>query len=97
MVAGQKFDFVSVGSVDNDTWGRTFVGSQRIEITEDLAHDQERDTVLHEVIHAIIRVHGLHRATYVEEERLVAGLTPVLLNVLRSNPDLTKYLLEQAK
>lgn len=95
-VAGQKFTFETVTSVDADSWGRTFIGTQRIEITEGLAQDQERDTVLHEVVHVVIRVLGLNRATYVEEERLVAGLTPALLDVLRSNPDLTKYLLEGA-
>jgi hypothetical protein len=71
--------------------GRTKIGRQLIAIADDQAADQERDTVLHEVLHCMSRIVGLIRDDD-EEERIVAALTPLLLDVLRRNPDLVGYL-----
>lgn len=50
----------------------------------------EQDTVLHEVMHAILRQQG--RPYTPAEERYVTALATGLLGVLHDNPDLTKYL-----
>ncbi len=46
--------------------------------------------LLHEVLHACVTVCG---ADSHQEEHLVAGLSHVLLQVLRENPNLVRYLL----
>jgi hypothetical protein len=97
IIAGQPFEIKYTDDVDSDTWGRTYLGAQRLEITDGLHTEQEQDTGLHEVLHAIIRILGLHRSTSIEEERLVGGLTPVLLATLKNNPKFTAWLLEKSK
>lgn len=46
--------------------------------------------LLHEILHACVTVSG---GDSHQEEALVAGLSHVLLQVLRENPDLVRYLL----
>lgn len=58
----------------------------------------ERDTVLHEVLHAILDVTGLASviATEVDdkfEEKMVRPLATALLQFLRDNPKFVHYLL----
>lgn len=55
------------------------------------------ETVMHEVLHAIIDLTGLRSGSKEEtievtEEKLVAALSPWLLLVLRSNPTLVSFL-----
>lgn len=58
--------------------------------------DCERDTMLHEVLHATLFVSGLsHPLEHDKEEELVRTLTPWLLAVLRDNPALMAYLLDK--
>jgi hypothetical protein len=64
----------------------------RLQLRLSLAADPEvRPFVLfHEVLHACIAVSG---GDSHQEEALVSGLAHVLLQVLRENPDLVRYLL----
>lgn len=54
------------------------------------AEDMVRETLLHEVLHAILLAYRMGRD---EEENLVAFLSPALLDCLRRNPKLAEYLL----
>ena len=72
-------------------------GRNEIAVKPDLHRDQEADSVLHEILHAIIRNLGLGSGSSVladadAEESLVAALSPALLDLLRRNPDLVAYL-----
>ena len=55
--------------------------------------DSERDTLLHEVLHACIAHSGLDRrlADDVEED-VIRSLSPVLLDTLQRNRALVRYL-----
>lgn len=60
---------------------------------------QLRDTTLHEVLHALMDQMGVQKggdkallATTDDEERMVHALAPLLLGVLRDNPDLVAFL-----
>lgn len=58
-----------------------------------------RETVLHEVLHAVIDLTGLRsggkdEAIEVTEEKLVSALSPWLLTVLTENPKLVEFLLD---
>lgn len=62
-----------------------------------VAADTSRDTVLHEVLHAIAFLSGLSSDWGTQrEEEIVRRLSPLLLDVLRRNPALVAYLLEDA-
>lgn len=58
----------------------------------------ERETVLHECMHAAMALSGLSEEPWIDgegdhEESLVDRLTPILLDILRANPVLSRYLL----
>lgn len=64
---------------------------ERITIEPDQKGNFLRDTLLHEVLHACLFA-AAGGMTTDEEERLVASLTPVLLDTLRRNPGLLAFL-----
>ena len=65
-----------------------------------MSRSQIRDTLLHEVIHAAVRIAGLHNhgrvdlSKHAEEERAVNYLATSLVDTLRRNPALARFLLE---
>lgn len=74
---------------------------RRIWIKDHLAPSSERDTVLHEILHAVVDQLDLKRRFKEEvdkqfEEDVVYALTPRLLALLRDNPQLVTYLVEDA-
>lgn len=73
--------------------GHSDVAQQRLDICEDQVPGQLRDTLLHEVLHACINSVGVKCK---HGERIVAALSPVLLDALRSNPALVTFLLGDA-
>lgn len=73
--------------------GVTFCDERRIILDTDMPLDTQRDSLLHEVLHACVYAAcglGLSDAT---EERVVKGLTGPLLSSLRRNPELLAFLL----
>lgn len=73
-------------------FGMTKAAKTAIWIDDTAAPSQVRDTYLHEVLHAVIADTPVRDAE--NEEVMVRAITPGLLAVLRSNPDLVKFLLE---
>jgi hypothetical protein len=89
-VLGKPYSVTYVLEMEDDDVGDTDSSKQAINIAEGQAHEAERDTVLHEIIHAIdFAVAGEMT------ERQVHALAGGLLQVLRENPKLTKYLTEE--
>lgn len=91
---------VSFGPIESDTsmflYGRTSPRLTKIEINTDyVTASQQRDTLVHEILHAILGdvPHGLSDN---KEERIVRCIAPMLLGVLRDNPDLVRFLREGA-
>lgn len=76
---------------DLNLFGRTKVRHSLIEIDNDQSPGQERDTVLHELLHAIASVIQVF-ADPGEEERAVSAISPWLLSLVRDNPELIAYL-----
>lgn len=71
---------------------------QRIWVKTPQTPGMERDTVLHEVLHAVFDQLDVKRRMKEEvgkefEEDVVYALAPRLLAVLKDNPGLVKYLL----
>lgn len=72
--------------------GLTRHSSLEILVDPDLASTEERETVLHEVLHALF---SLTRMSGEDEEETISRLSPVLLDLLRRNPRLIAYLVEK--
>lgn len=78
--------------------GHTDHAHLKIVVSPDQAPDQAADTILHEVLHTITWSTNLdERLGAKREEDLVCRLTPLLLDVLRRNPDLVRYLTTEAR
>lgn len=68
----------------------------RIRIMRNLAPSMERETVMHEVLHAVFAMNGLQQEWGEEkEEAVVRRLSPVLLAAMRDNPRLVAFLIEK--
>jgi hypothetical protein len=66
---------------------------QTLDIAPDVADDQKRVTLLHEVIHACYMAGGRSNSAELGEEAVIEFLAPMLLDTLRRNPDVAAYLL----
>lgn len=90
-VLGQPFEVIYVkdSPLSARSVGSSVLNAQRIAVLEGQAFHQERDTFLHEVLHMASRM----AATPLKERQIIA-LSPVLLDVLRGNPDVVAYLTE---
>lgn len=87
---------VKPGVIDDSRgflFGRTTSRATLIEVDHTVAASQIRDTVLHEVLHAVINDFP-HELDNDAEEALVRGLAPGVLAVLRDNPQLIAFLLK---
>jgi len=81
--------------------GQSNFAQQRISLSEAMAPDYARDTLLHEVLHMSLRLAGIDPDADAKagledvEERTVMAMSGVLLGVLRDNPELVAYLLAE--
>jgi hypothetical protein len=65
-----------------------------ITVSPKMAEDAQRDTLLHEVLHAIFHSTGLaHDLGDEKEESMIRRLTPALLDLIRRNPRLVADLM----
>lgn len=75
-------------------WGRIEFKSQTIALDPDQASDHMAITLLHEVLHgcwhhANIEAHGG------DQEKEITALAPTLLDVMRRNPELVAFLMDE--
>lgn len=69
---------------------------QVIGVDPDQAPGSKRDTVLHEVLHQVLCVSGLASEWGGDqEEQVVRRLTPWLVGVIRANPKLIEFLVDE--
>jgi hypothetical protein len=78
--------------IDGVTLGLTDVPKLRITLAPGQAAGQARETLLHEMLHALWSSCALDQDED-EQERIVNSLAPWLLTALRENPDLLAFLL----
>lgn len=76
-----------------DALGLTDVDAQVIEIETLVGLDIQKDTLLHEALHAMLATAGMRDAIDSEvEERVVKRLSPILRLFLKENPHVYTYL-----
>jgi len=71
---------------DSSALGTYIQDKTEIQLKSSMSKSAERNTLLHELIHAILQEYEL------DSEELVRVLTPALLSLLRNNPTLVGYL-----
>lgn len=78
-----------------DAWGYCDYDNQEIVIKKNATKERKRNIVLHEIMHAVFEsVHASPRSMRADEieEYYVVHSAPILVDVLRDNPNLVKYL-----
>ena len=78
---------VEVVKRDNSDYGETFVDQCRIQVAQYQCDAQKRDTLLHEVMHAVD--HEMHCGM---SEKQIRRMATGLLAVLRQNPAFANFL-----
>jgi hypothetical protein len=86
-------------SENSEAIGLTGPETQRILLDPQVGADVERETLLHELIHAIcfqagLRLEGEPFQKTKVEEKVVWTVAPKILELLRDNPELVEFLLE---
>ena len=87
-----------VNKVGEEAMGYTNAMMQEMTVRGEPAcgFHQERDTMLHEVMHAILSVTAIDtEMTDEAAELMVSRLTPAIMVTLRENPHLVQYLMEE--
>ena len=79
-----------------DCLGQFVYAKGKIEVARGQLEYDEADTVLHEILHAILHLQGREEDPDTEE-RFVRALATGLLPVLRNNPALTTWLMRPLK
>lgn len=83
---------ISVGFLSPHN-AETIHHKQVIRISDDLAGQYERSTVLHEVLHALLHSVGISQELgYEDDEKLVQRLESPLFELLNDNPVLVEFL-----
>ena len=87
-----------VESENIDAIGLCFPSQQILFVDPELAPDITKETLLHEVLHGIFYTASLGNAfSQDQEEQIVSGFSVTLLDTLRRNPELVRYLLDDNK
>lgn len=90
---------IAWGEIQTDTneflYGRTVPRLTVIQINDQVAKSQQRDTLLHELLHAAINETHLKFGEDAEEE-VIRVMTPLLLQIIRENPKVVRWLREGA-
>ncbi len=74
---------------DEDLLGHVDHRSGEITLGTDMSASQKQDTLLHELLHAVLDLLGR------DDEALVRLMTPPLLDLLQRNPKLVEYLMQR--
>ena len=91
-IAGFQFRVTEEPNSDFRLAGEISHQKQRIRISTDLAPDETRETLLHEVLHGVDHAIGTKLS-----ERKVAVLSRALYATLRENPVLVAYLMHSGE
>lgn len=57
-----------------------------------VSESHSRETLLHEILHAIIDLNGVQVEGLDHDEPIVAGLSPAIMSVMEENPSIRKYV-----
>lgn len=78
---------------DNDNFGQTAHLSLTIRIGKDYAEQKQKQTLFHEIIHAIDYTYRTSKQCLSEEQVKFYGMT--LYDTLRRNPEIARMLLSE--
>lgn len=88
-----KVKVAQPSGLTHEEYGVTDLGRTTITLAPGMSGSQQRATFLHEALHAMLSLTGWdHRLGTKREEQLVRSLEPVLLEFLRDNREVVRWL-----
>lgn len=90
-VVGRRWTIEYLRRTEHNVYGMTYYDEHRIVIRDGLLPIEEADTLLHEVMHALIASAGI-TIPDTEEEPIVRALASTLTGVLKENPTFRRYI-----
>jgi hypothetical protein len=82
---------VSGGTTDSDSLGEWHANKAEIHYDPDTTAPVLRETILHEVLHAVCEHSGLDPE---DHETIIRSISPLILHLLRENPKFTAWLVQ---
>jgi hypothetical protein len=82
---------IAGGTTDGDSLGEWHANKAEVHYDPNTNVPVLRETVLHEVLHAVCEHTGLDPD---EHETIIRSISPLILHVLRENPKFVKWLVE---
>jgi hypothetical protein len=82
---------VSGGTTDDDSLGEWHANKAEIHYDPTATAPVLRETILHEMLHAICEHTGLNPD---EHETIIRSISPLILHMLKENPKLLRWLVE---
>lgn len=83
-----KPDRITVDDVNAD--GSITYNTALIKVVDGMPIEVERATLLHEIMHAMFKGQGQHE--YQHDEALLEAIAHGVVQIMRDNPELVKYL-----
>ena len=80
---------------NSEAWGMCDKATHTILLDQSMGPQKMREVLLHEINHAIYNAVGLNIHDEISEERIVLAMTYQQLAVMRDNPDLVAWLMEE--
>lgn len=96
-VGATTYDVAVKKRLPENRYGDTRNGIASIRLNKVMTLGPTQDTLLHEVLHAVVHVSGMQNVLEFSdesEEKMIRILTPWILGVIRDNPELIEYLTE---
>lgn len=90
-IAGRRWRIEYPRRTESNVYGMTYYDEHRIVIRDGLLPIEEADTLIHEVMHALIASAGL-TIPDTEEEPIVRAIASTLTGVLADNPSFRRYI-----
>ncbi|BAG70397.1 hypothetical protein RSB1_gp39 [Ralstonia phage RSB1] len=90
-IAGRRWLIEYQRRTEHHVYGMTYYDEHRIVIRDGLLPIEEADTLIHEVMHALIASAGI-TVPDTEEEPIVRAMASGLTGVLADNPGLRRYI-----
>jgi len=82
---------VSGGTTDEDSLGEWHANKAEVHYDPNVTGPVLRETVLHEMLHAICEHTGLDPD---EHETIIRSISPLILHLLKENPKFTAWLIQ---
>lgn len=104
--SGLPFEQIKIGYIEADVnavesrqiekrdniFGEWFAKNHEIDFDEAMVEPEKANTILHEVLHAIVHVWGIEFKDSEQEETIVNSMSSAMVTIIKDNPEFIMWL-----